>query len=91
MKNIITVSHTVKDYSLWKGKFDENENHRQRSGIRTVDTFVDAENENKVTVLLEVSDLIKFKEFINSPDLRTLMTQAGVMSEPEIKIMVSKN
>jgi len=91
MKNIITVSHTVRDYSAWRIKFDENENARQLKGIRTVDTLVDADDEHRVTVLLEVSDLPLFKEFINSRGLRELMDRAGVMSKPEVNIMVSKN
>ncbi len=91
MKNIIILSHEVQDYSNWRTKFDSDETPRNQNGIRTIDVLVDAQNEGKVTVLLEASDMDKFNAFVSSPRLKESMEEAGVISAPEIKILVSKN
>ncbi len=91
MKTIVILSHEVKNFDEWKIGFDSDETHRQTATIRTIDVLVDAQNANKVTALFEVSDMDKFNAFVSSPQLKEKMAEVGVISAPEIKVLISKN
>jgi len=91
MKNIIVLSHQVKNYSDWKKNFDSDETHRQQFGIRTIDVLTAVDNENSITAFFETSDMAKFNAFVSSPELKAAMEKGGVISAPEIKVLVSKN
>jgi hypothetical protein len=91
MKHIVLISHEVKDFADWKVGFDGHNSVREANGVRVIDVLVDAKNPNMVTALFEASDLDKLNAMFSSPDLKEAMEKGGVISAPEIKILISKN
>ncbi len=91
MKHIVLISHEVRDFAEWKVGFDAHNAAREANGIRVIDVLVDAKNPNMVTGLLEASDLDKLNAMFSSPELKEAMEKGGVISAPEIKVLISKN
>ncbi len=91
MKHIVLITHEVKNFAEWKVGFDAHNPVREANGIRVIDILVDAKNPNMVTGLLEASDLDKLNAMFSSPELREAMEKGGVISAPEIKVLISKN
>jgi hypothetical protein len=91
MKHVVLASHEVRNFDEWKKGFDGHNSAREANGIRVIDVLVDAQNQNMVTALLEVSDLEKMNAMFNSPDLKEAMAKGGVISAPEIRVLISKN
>jgi len=85
---ITTVTHTVKDFSSWKKVYDSGEKLRQNAGVNDNLLLRSLSNENVVTVLGTSSSAAKFSQFISNPDLKTAMDKAGVISKPEVKVML---
>lgn len=80
----VVVHHKVQDYAKWKPAYDDHQSTRKAYGIRCEQLFRSADNLNDVTILFEVSDLNKAREFAQSEDLKRVMQQAGVIGMPEI-------
>lgn len=91
MKHIAIVTHEVADFATWKVGFDAHNPVREAHGIRVIDLLTDAQNPNMVTGLMEVTDLDSFNTLFNSAELREAMTKGGVISAPEVRILISKN
>lgn len=80
----ILVKHTVEDYDKWKRVFDEHEAARKAMGSKGGFVLRNADDANELIILLEVDDLGKAKEFMQSDDLKAVMEKAGVITEPAI-------
>lgn len=91
MKALVMVNHLVKNYQDWRPKFDNDEAMRQQMGIRLINVLSHTENENDITIVFETSDFEQFKTLVASPELKANMQEAGVVSEPVIKVYFSKN
>ena len=91
MKHIVLITHEVRNFAEWKVGFDGHAPVREANWIREIDFLVDAKNPNLVTGLLEASDLEKLNAMFNSPELKEAMAKGGVISQPEIKVLISKN
>ena len=81
---VIAISHTVKNYDVWKKGFDEDEMNRSASGLTLRSLARGTDNPNKVYVFLNISDMQKAKDFSSSPKLKEVMQKVGVISKPEI-------
>jgi hypothetical protein len=74
----LMISHKVKDWDQWKTVFDSHKHARGDAGlIDRVVSYTVGDNKN-VSVVLAFSDTDKAKAFINSEDLKSEMTKAGV-------------
>jgi predicted metal-dependent hydrolase len=83
----LLIHHTVEDYDKWKVAYDVHEETRIASGIKEKYVLRNIDNMNEVTILFEVADLSKSKEFINSSDLSEAMHSAGVVSKPDFSFL----
>jgi hypothetical protein len=81
------LTHEVKDFTEWKKGFDSDEGNRSAMGVTIQGVFQDAENPNFVTVLSEVPSMEAIKGFLSNPDMKANMEKAGVIGEPQIKIL----
>jgi hypothetical protein len=81
--DVMEISHTIKDYTVWKKAFDADELNRKGSGLNFIVIGRSNENPNNVTVVLHASDLAKAKTFSASPKLKEVMEKNGVISKPE--------
>lgn len=81
--NVVEISHTIKDYAVWKKAFDADELNRKGAGLNFIVIGRSAENANNITVVLHAADVAKAKTFSASPKLKEVMEKNGVISKPE--------
>ena len=82
-KDRIRVSHKVKDFDAWLKTYDtEGTETRTSNGLieRAISRNID--DPNMIYVTFAVSDMTKAKARLKDPELKKIMTEAGVMSEP---------
>jgi hypothetical protein len=84
---ILLIRHDVEDFARWKPKFDAHRSARQTAGLHDLHVLRDAEMPNQVTIICRADDLAQAKEFAGSADLREAMKGAGVIGQPDIKIL----
>lgn len=81
----LMVVHHVKDFDAWKKAFDgEGAAARASNGLveRLLARSID--DPNTVTLLFAITDMAKAKARVGSPELKKIMTDAGVDSDPQI-------
>jgi hypothetical protein len=83
----LIVHHRVQDYAKWKPFYDEHQSVRKEIGVRCEQLFRSADSPNDLTILFEVSDLKKAREFTESDDLKAIMQQAGVIGMPDFSFL----
>jgi hypothetical protein len=84
------VTHEVKDYGLWRKGFEADKETREKAGIHLIAIYTAADNFNMVTVVCEVPNVNVAQSFINAPELKAAMEKAGVISKPEVKIIIKQ-
>jgi hypothetical protein len=86
MVTIIT-SMEVKNFIEFKKAFDSNEQVRSQAGIKVTGLHRSVDNENHVTVITEAADAKTAKAFITDPEMKIRWSNAGVISQPDIRIL----
>ena len=82
-KDRLMISHHVKDFDAWLKVFDsEGKESRATSGLIDRGSARGVDDPNTVYVLFAVTDLAKAKARSASPELKKLMTDAGVDGPP---------
>ena len=81
------VQFKVQTYQGWREVFDENAGLRQEFGCQSETVFVNAANENEVTILLGFDTVGEAQTFSQSPELREAMQRAGVIPPPQLTIV----
>jgi hypothetical protein len=78
------IRHSVTDYGKWKTVYDTFRPTSEGAKFARVNRSV--EDPNMVTVVAGFDTLELAKAFINNPDLKVKMTEAGVVGSPRIEI-----
>ncbi|MEP7165426.1 MAG: hypothetical protein ABI741_12075 [Ferruginibacter sp.] len=79
------IIHKVKDFDSWKKIFDaEGKEKRAQFGLIDRALERDIDDPNMVHIVFAISDMAKAKARANSPELKKLMTDAGVTGPPQI-------
>ncbi len=86
-KVTILLSHEVKDYAAWKKGFDGDEANRKKAGLHIIAVYRGVENPNVITGLIEAPSAEVAHKFLDNPELKSAMEKAGVISQPEIKVL----
>ena len=82
----MAITHHVKDFGVWMKAFDaEGDSARKANGLITRGIARNIQDSNTVSILFEVSDLAKAKARSSSPELKKIMTDAGVDSPPTVR------
>jgi hypothetical protein len=81
----VSVSHRVKDFGVWLKAFDADSTARSGNGLIERGIARNLQDSNTVSILFEVSDMAKAKARMASPDLKKVMTDAGVEGPPTIR------
>ena len=76
------IHHKVRDFAAWKRAFDDHESAQTAAGMTNGRVFQGAEDPNEVTILFDVADIARAKEFAGSAELKTAMEGAGVVVAP---------
>lgn len=82
----VSVTHHVKDYNAWLKAFDaEGAATRAANGLVDQGIARNLYDSNTISILFAVSDMAKAKARIASPELKKIMTDAGVDGTPAIR------
>ena len=81
----LMVTHHVKDYAAWIKAYDsEGAATRVANGMTDIAISRGIPDSNLVTVVFQINDITKAKARVASPDLKKIMTDAGVDGPPAI-------
>ncbi len=81
----VGISHEVKDFDTWKEAFDKDEGRRSEAGLTLAGMATDSENSNVVYIMFATDDLEAVKGMLENPDIKKVMEEAGVVSEPTVQ------
>ena len=81
------ITHKVRDFDYWLKGFEDNASARELAGCTNAKVFTEPDNRSNVVCELQWKSLESFNRFLESDDLRVVMEQAGVIGEPEVKIL----
>jgi uncharacterized protein (DUF1330 family) len=81
------VRHKVEEYAKWKPAFDEHGAARKAIGSKGGYLFRNVDDPNEVVVLIDMVDLQKAREFVQSEDLRESMQKSGVADQPDVYLL----
>jgi quinol monooxygenase YgiN len=82
----VGVAHHVKDFNAWLKVFDaEGPSARAANGIVDLQMARSLVDSNMVYLTFAVTDMAKAKARVSSPELKKIMTDAGVDSPPTIR------
>ena len=81
---ILTVRHTVADYSVWKAGYDDHSAARKEHGAIRDQVLQSVDDPNDLLVLVEFGSLTDAKAFANDPSLKETMSASGVLGAPDI-------
>jgi len=82
----LAVTHHVKNYDAWLKSYDgKGDSSRRDYGLIERGIARNLYDSNTVSVLFEVSDMAKAKARMASPELKKLMSDAGVDSPPTFR------
>jgi quinol monooxygenase YgiN len=76
--------HQVADYDAWRKAYDAFE--RESLGVRAQAVYQDVGDPNSITVWHDFDDRKAAESFAGSDALKSAMTEAGVVSKPNIWI-----
>lgn len=79
IKAYILVQHQVSDLELWKKIFERNDPRWETAGMRLMHLFHSADDENEVTMIFEVDDLIMMQVHLNSGAVFSRMIESGMI------------
>jgi hypothetical protein len=82
---IFVIKHKVNDFGIWKKAYDEHQSTREQFGIKDHFVLQSVEDSSHVTVVGEAPQE-QLGQFLDSPELKAAMKDAGVISAPEIFI-----
>ena len=83
---LVTVSHEVKDFAVWKKVFDAGKGMRAKAGFKHFYVAQDAAKPNLVYIAFSAKDEKAAQAFIADPRLKEAMEKGGVISAPTILI-----
>ena len=79
----VMVMHKVKDFDAWLKVYDgEGMEARKANGLLDRGLGRDVDDPNMVYIVFAITDMTKAKARMNSPELKKLMTDAGVEGKP---------
>lgn len=82
MNKYLVVTHKVRDYGEWKKEFDDSEELRREYGLKGGWLFCNIDQRSEITVMLEMEDEDRARDFAQSQELKDAMQRAGVEDEP---------
>ncbi len=83
----VLVTHEVQSYARWRPYFDNHASVRSDFGCLGEQVFRDAENPNRITMLLEWDSFENADRFLRESNLRDIMQDAGVMGQPDVSFL----
>lgn len=84
-KERVMVAHKVKDFDAWLKVYDaEGKATRAENGIMDRGMARGVDDANMVYLVFAITDMAKAKARMNSPEMKKVMTDAGVIGPPKV-------
>lgn len=83
--DFMEISHSVKDYGIWKKAFDADSAARNAAGLGFIVLAKQPDNPNDLCITFSAADITKAKAFAADPRLKDVMEKNGVTSKPDIR------
>ena len=80
----LLIKHKVQDYPSWKKTFDGFIDARRAGGEKSFQILHPENEGNNLLVFFEWDNINNAKKFVNSPELKEAMNNAGVVEQPEV-------
>jgi quinol monooxygenase YgiN len=77
------AKHKVGDYGKWKRIYDEVRPLRKERGVTGASVYRDPSDPNLIIITHQFKDVNAATAFAHSDDLKSAMTNAGVIGAPE--------
>jgi quinol monooxygenase YgiN len=81
------VQQKVKDFAAWKEVYDSVNDLRASNGELSDQIYRDANDPNRLTVILKWDSMANAQKYANSPELKAAMEKAGVEGPPSISFL----
>jgi quinol monooxygenase YgiN len=85
----LSVHHKIADYSKWRAVFDQADLTRRKFGETSFKVYRSAADPLDITVLTEWPSAENARAYATSPELKTAMQNAGVISQPDVAFLES--
>jgi quinol monooxygenase YgiN len=83
----LSVHHKIANYTQWRAVFDEADKTRRKFGETSFQVYRSAADPLEITVLSQWSSADQAKAYATSPELKSAMQNAGVVSQPEVAFL----
>ena len=84
----LNIRQQVADYAKWRKAFDAHASARRAAGsTEVIQVYRGMDDPNTITATLEWNDAEHARQFAQSPDLREVMKDAGVISTPDVSFL----
>ncbi len=84
----LLIRHRVADFATWRRQFERDANGRRANGGQGERIFRSSEDRTELWLLLEWDDLLRARQFSQSPDLIAFLRRAGVIDRPDYWYLV---
>ena len=84
-KENLTIHLKVKDFNAWRTSYNGREQNRLTAGITNGRVFRNADDQNDVVILQDVTDVAKARAWLDSAEMKTAMEKSGVVGSPSIR------
>jgi len=91
METTVINTHKVADFAKWKMGFEAGKGMRDQAGIKIKGVYQSVDDENLITVISEFPNVAIAKSFVESMSSSDAFAKAGVISQPEIKMLILNN
>ena len=85
--SVVLVQLKTTDYAAWKNVFEGTAAMREAAGLTNTRILRSADDPNEVFVRSDTNDLAKAKQFLTSPEVRTMMEKSGLVGPPAIHFL----
>ncbi len=84
----LIVNHRVNNYATWKPLYDSDAPMRAGAGMKELAVGEKAGDPDNVFMIWSVDDISVVEGMLSSPELQARMQEAGVISKPEVTILM---
>jgi antibiotic biosynthesis monooxygenase (ABM) superfamily enzyme len=83
----ILIRHRVADFVRWKTTYETHAGVRKIVGLREEYLWRNEADSSEVFILFATDNLNTAQAYVNSPELRATMKDAGVTDRPDVYVL----
>ncbi len=83
----VILSHRVNDYNHWKKYYDADRERRTNAGLKELAVGRRTDDRQNVYMIYQTSNAAEAQKMMDDPNLKAVMKEAGVISEPNVMVI----